>query len=148
MFSLIIPVYKNEGSIPDLLQAISALHQQLQPFEAVFVVDGSPDRSYELLKEQLAQQDFPSQLLLLSRNFGSFAAIRQGLATAQGDYFGVMAADLQEPPELIIEMATKLRADEADIVIGERQQRDDPLAQRLPAQLFWGAYRRYVVPDM
>lgn len=148
MFSLIIPVYKNEGSIPDLLQAISQLHAQLQPFEAVFVVDGSPDRCYEILKEQLPQQDFPAQLLLLSRNFGSFAAIRQGLGAAKGDYFGVMAADLQEPPELIVKMAAALRADEADVTIGVREQRDDPFLQRLPAELFWGAYRRYVVPAM
>lgn len=148
MFSLIIPVYKNEGSIADLLQAISQLYAELQPFEAVFVVDGSPDCSYEILNELLPQQDFPAQLLLLSRNFGSFAAIRQGLAAAKGDYFGVMAADLQEPPELIVEMAAALRADEADVTIGVREQRDDPLMQRLPAQLFWGAYRRYVVPAM
>lgn len=148
MFSLIIPVYKNEGSLPDLLKAIEKLHVQLQPFEAVFVIDGSPDRCYEILKQQLPQQSFPSQLLLLSRNFGSFAAIRQGLTAAKGQYFGVMAADLQEPPELILEMAALLRKDEADVVIGERAQRDDPLLQRLPAELFWGAYRRYVVPDM
>lgn len=148
MFSLVIPVYKNEGSIPDLLRAIEKLHSQLQPFEAVFVVDGSPDRCYELLKKQLPQQSFPSQLLLLSRNFGSFAAIRQGLAAAKGNYFGVMAADLQEPPELIIEMAAQLRTTNYDVAIGEREQRDDPFMQRLPAQLFWGAYRRYVVSDM
>lgn len=148
MFSLIIPVYKNEGSLPDLLQAVSQLHAQLQPFEAVFVVDGSPDRCYERLKEQLPLQDFPAQLLLLSRNFGSFAAIRQGLGAAKGDYYGVMAADLQEPPELIVEMASALRADEADVTVGVREQRDDPLLQRLPAQLFWGAYRRYVIPAM
>lgn len=148
MFSLVIPVYKNEGSIPDLLRAIEKLHRQLQPFEAVFVVDGSPDRCYELLKKQLPQQSFPSQLLLLSRNFGSFAAIRQGLAAAKGNYFGVMAADLQEPPELIIEMAAQLRTNHYDVAIGEREQRDDPFMQRLPAQLFWGAYRRYVVSDM
>lgn len=148
MFSLIIPVYKNEGSIPDLLQAVSQLHAQLQPFEAVFVVDGSPDRCYELLQEQLPLQDFPAQLLLLSRNFGSFAAVRQGLSAAKGEYYGVMAADLQEPPELIVKMATALRANEADVTVGVREQRDDSLLQRLPAQLFWGAYRRYVVPDM
>lgn len=148
MFSLIIPVYKNEESIPDLLQAIKKLHAQLQPFEAVFVVDGSPDRCYELLKNQLPQQSFPSQLLLLSRNFGSFAAIRQGLAAAKGNYFGVMAADLQEPPELILKMAQLLRTTNYDVVIGKREQRDDPFLQRLPAKLFWGIYRRYVVSDM
>lgn len=149
MLSLVIPVYRNEGSLPDLLQAVAGLHQALAgAFEAVFVVDGSPDRCYEVLRERLPGCAFPSQLVLLSRNFGSFAAIRSGLEVARGETFAVMAADLQEPPELVLQMQALLAQDAADVVVGVREGRDEPLSQRLPAQLFWGFYRRYVVPEM
>src|SRR5262245_49343053 len=100
--SLIIPVYKNEENIDDLLMALGSLQKTLEgSLEVVFVVDGSPDRSYLLLAQALPTSPFPSQLLALSRNFGSFAAIRHGIEVAQGKYCAVMAADLQEPPELV-----------------------------------------------
>src|SRR6185369_6879436 len=71
--SLIIPVYKNEENIEDLLQAINLLQSKVVGgFEVVFVVDGSPDRSYLLLAQALPTCLFTSQLLALSRNFGSF----------------------------------------------------------------------------
>lgn len=116
--------------------------------EAVFVVDGSPDQSFELLRAALDRLSFPAQLLAHSRNFGSFPAIRTGLAAARGDYFGVMAADLQEPPELLISFFKALALDECDVAIGTRMGRNDPYASRLASGIFWGLYRRLVVRDM
>ena len=116
--------------------------------ETVFVVDGSPDRCYEILRERLPKCAFRSRLILLSRNFGSFAAIRAGLEIANGQYFAVMAADLQEPPELVLKMHKILAQDQADIVVAVREARMEPLLKRLPAQVFWGLYRRYVVPEV
>ncbi len=147
--SLIIPVYKNEDSVADLLQALAALDRALEGrLEVVFVVDGSPDRCHELLLAQLPHQPFSAQLILLSRNFGSFAAVRMGLTHATGTAFAVMAADLQEPPELIIKMFSVLSRNACDIVVGVRTTRGDPLLQRWPAKLFWAGYRRWVVPQM
>lgn len=149
VYSLIVPVYRNEGSIPDLLGAIEELHDALGGrLEAVFVVDGSPDRSAELLQALLPAQRFAARLVLLSRNFGAFAAIRVGLQHATGDHFAVMAADLQEPPELALEFFRTLAADEYDVVVGTREGRADPLGSRLAAGAFWGVYRRLVVRDM
>lgn len=149
MLTLVIPVYRNEDSIPDLLVAIEQLYRQLDgEMETVFVVDGSPDRCYEILRAELPEKPFPAQLVLLSRNFGSFQAIRVGLQLGHGDRFAVMAADLQEPPELILEMDRSLREDHVDVVIGVRDGRQDPLLSRIPAQVFWSLYRRYVVPDI
>lgn len=149
MLSLIVPVYRNEGSLPDLLKAIESLNQVVGvAFEAVFVVDGSPDRSYEILRERLPASTFSSQLLLLSRNFGSFAAIRAGLRAGQGDCFAVMAADLQEPPELVQRMSVLLHEDEADVVLGVRNARQDPAMSKITAGLFWNLYRRFVVADV
>ena len=149
MLSLIIPVYRNEGSIPDLLGAVQGLHQQLAgALQVVFVVDGSPDRCHELLRTQLPATGLNATLVLLTRNFGAFAAVRMGLQHATGDFFAVMAADLQEPPELVLQMQAVLARGDADVVVAERALRHDPFMQRWQAQLFWAAYRRWVVPDM
>jgi len=143
--SLVIPVYLNEASIPDLLAALSALSERLpDPLEVVFVVDGSPDNSHERLADALPSMPFTSQLLLHSRNFGSFAAIRTGLAAARGDYLGVMAADLQEPPELAEKFFHALREDEVDVVVGSRDSRYDPLSSRLASTAFWWLYRKLI----
>jgi glycosyltransferase involved in cell wall biosynthesis len=148
-FSVIVPVYKNEANIPCLLQTLAAMNAELNgEMEAVFVVDGSPDQSYALLHEAIDNCSFPAQLLVHSRNFGSFPAIRTGLNVARGDFFGVMAADLQEPPELLIAFFKALEADECDVAIGSRIGRNDPLSSRIASAIFWGLYKRLVVHDM
>lgn len=148
-YSLIVPVYMNEASIPRLLQAVTTMAEALEgEMEAVFVVDGSPDRSFELLRAGVDSAPFAAQLLAHSRNFGSFAAIRTGLQAARGEFFGIMAADLQEPPDLLLGFFRALDADECDVAIGTRARRDDPFASRLASRLFWGLYRRLVVKQM
>nr|WP_272904080.1 glycosyltransferase family 2 protein [Pseudomonas petrae] len=149
MLTLVIPVYRNESNLPDLLLAISALNGELNnDLEIVFVVDGSPDRCYEILRAELPLQPFRSKLILLSRNFGSFMAIRTGLQNGSGDRFAVMAADLQEPPELVLEMNSVLLRQDIDVVVGVREGRQDPWATRTASKIFWGLYRRYVIPEI
>ncbi len=95
-YSLIIPVYRNEETLDALLAALQGIAAELDGrLEVVFVVDGSPDRSYPILRDRLPTAGFPSQLVCLSRNFGSFAAIRMGLEAGHGPYYAVLAADLQ-----------------------------------------------------
>ena len=149
MFSLIIPIYKNEANLPRLLTVVAALSERLEGgLEIVFVVDGSPDRCHEILQQELRRAPFRSQLLLLSRNFGSFAAVTAGLQAARGDFFAVLAADLQEPPELIEQFFRLLERDDADIVFGYRESRSDPFFSKLASTAFWSLYRRFVVKDM
>jgi glycosyltransferase involved in cell wall biosynthesis len=145
MFSLIVPVYRNEASIPALLERLEDLNRTMKgDFEAVLVVDGSPDRSLELLTSALPHAGFLAQVISLSRNFGAFPAITAGLANARGDMFAVMAADLQEPPELIIEIRRQLETQRFDVVVGTRAKRDDPLSSRLFSMVFWGLYKAFV----
>jgi glycosyltransferase involved in cell wall biosynthesis len=149
MNSLVIPVFRNEESLPDLLAALSDLNRRLEgSLEVVFVVDGSPDRSYGLLAERLPGSGLHAKLLLLSRNFGSFAAIRAGLAAGSGENFAVMAADLQEPPELVERFFSILATGEADVVIGSRESRADSWATRVAARVFWRLYRKLVVREV
>lgn len=149
MISVVVPVYKNSANIPPLVAAMQDLAKTLPgQLETVFVVDGSPDDSYAQLAAALPGSGLTAQLLLLSRNFGSFAAIRAGLAAARGDCFGVMAADLQEPPELMREFHRALTAGEADLAIGTRTARKDPLTSSLFSRLFWGFYKRYVQKEI
>ncbi len=149
MYSLIVPVYRNEASLPELLDAIEGIAARLDgSLQAVFIVDGSPDRSHEVLERALPGRRFASVLLLLSRNFGSFAAIRVGLAHATGAHVAIMAADLQEPPELVLEFFRRLATGAVDVVVGTRRRREDPLPSRVASRLFWGLYRRFIVREI
>jgi glycosyltransferase involved in cell wall biosynthesis len=149
VLSLVIPVYRNESGVPALLEAVEDLAKSVgSAFEAVFVVDGSPDRCYALLREALPRAPYRSRLVLLARNFGSFAAIRAGLGAGDGTHFAVMAADLQEPPELVLQMDRVLRTEPVDVVIAARNDRSDPLFSRLSSGMFWWFYRRFVIPEI
>lgn len=152
MLSIVIPVYRNQESLADLLATLSTLAHELrvsagQTLEAVFVVDGSPDDSFALLNSQLPTASFASKLILHSRNFGSFAAIRTGLTAAAGEHFAVMAADLQEPPGLMALFFKALLADECDVVVGCREKRDDAYLSRLASSIFWRFYRAFVMRE-
>lgn len=148
-YSLVIPVYRNSENIVDLLQACRGLHADLDgQLETIFVVDGSPDDSYAQLYSRLPASGLRAQLISLSRNFGSFAAIREGLLQARGQYVAVMAADLQEPPELVLEFFERLQSGEGDIAFGLRQSREDPLLSKLFSTAFWWVYRRFVQPEV
>src|SRR4051794_22578740 len=104
MYTLVIPIYRNRESLPDLLEQIHALQRSLPgALESVFVVDGSPDDSHAWLRDALPRSGLNAKLVLLTRNFGSFAAARAGLTEGSGEYFAVISADLQEPPDLAAE---------------------------------------------
>ena len=68
-YSVVVPVFRSEATLPELLTQVASLRMDA-PAEIVFVIDGSPDNSYALLKTRLPTMPFPSQLICLSRNFG------------------------------------------------------------------------------
>jgi polyisoprenyl-phosphate glycosyltransferase len=145
----VVPVYGNEATIPALISRLATLSQEIDGgFEAVFVVDGSPDGSLLLLRRLLPDSGLQSQLVTLSRNYGSFAAIRAGLAVARGEYVAVMAADLQEPVSLVEDIFRQLSTGEFDVAVGVRAGRNDPALSSTASRAFWGFYRRYVQKDL
>jgi polyisoprenyl-phosphate glycosyltransferase len=149
VLSLIVPIYKNEENLERLLNELGVLQScVVGGFEVVFVVDGSPDRCFQMLRERLPGIGFPSQLLSLSRSYGSFAAISAGLLAGKGDFFAVLSADLQEPPALILRFLDILRSGEADVVFGCRTERSDPWISELFSRGFWWVYRKLVIPEL
>lgn len=148
-YSLVIPIYGNELNLPDLFIALENLAKQIGPdFEVVFVVDGSPDNCFAILQERLADLPFAAQLIAHSRNFGAFTAVRTGMENAKGEFVAAMAADLQEPPELITTFFQKLADDEADVVFGKRESREDPPLRRFLANTYWSLYRKFVIAEI
>ena len=149
MLSIVIPVFKNENNIDRLVQELERITLLAPvPIEVVVVVDGSPDRSLELLQRALPRAIFPSVLVSLSRNFGAFNAVRCGLEQASGDYIAVLAADLQEPADLALTFLDILRRDQADIAFATQSSRDDPWFDEMSSRAFWALYRRWVLPEL
>lgn len=147
--SIVFPIYRNEENISSLVEAVSNFHDKYAgDIDFVFVVDGSPDESGVRLMTALKHSEYNYQIVFHSRNFGAFTAIRTGMEYAKGDYVSAMAADLQEPPDLIVEFFSRLENDVCDVVFGKRVGRDDPAVSRFLSRIFWGIYRRFVLQGM
>ena len=148
LFSIVVPVYHNAHSLPDLLlemQAVAARNPD-DDFEFIFVDDGSGDDSFAVLN-RLAQSEPRMRVVKLSRNFGSNPAIMAGLAQVQGDAVAVIAADLQDPPALIHDMLELWRGGRK-VVIAARREREDPFLSVLLADAFYKLFRRYAIKTM
>lgn len=144
-YSVVVPVYRNEESLERVIVVLSELASAFDGrLEAVFVVDGSPDGSIDVLRKTLPTSTLSAQVISLARNFGSFSAIRVGMAHAKGDYLAVMSADLQEPTSLIKEFLDRLADDSCDVVVGRRSARSDPTFASILSRGYWRLYRRFV----
>lgn len=148
LISIVVPVYHNAGSLPDLLEAFRKLaaRNSDDTFEFVFVDDGSTDNSLAVLTE-LAGHEARMRVVKLSRNFGSNAAIFAGLSQARGDAVAVIAADLQDPPALIHDMLAHWRAG-TKVVLAARESREDPFLTALISDLFYSLFRRFAIRTM
>lgn len=146
--TVVVPVYKNRDSLPALCRQIGTLDTGKVVLDVVFVVDGSPDDSADVLRSCAHEVGGAVVIVELSRNFGSFAAIREGLRRATGDVVAVIAADLQEPPDLVPRLVAALQQSDADVALGTREARADPSGARLSSATFWMLYRWLVQPEM
>ena len=142
--SVVIPVYYNEGSLPELFAELMRVEEILRrsrgiELELIFVDDGSGDNSFaELMKIKQIRPD--TCVVKLARNFGAIHAIKTGLQYVTGDCFTMLAADLQDPPELLVEMADKWLAG-SKFVICVRESRQDPFLSKAFARLYYGILR-------
>lgn len=145
--SLVIPVYFNADSLPALFGELKNLEHQLLDrridLELIFVNDGSGDASLQELLKIKAERN-ATKVISLSRNFGVVAATKTGLRFVTGDAFGVLAADLQDPPGQILQMVDHWIGGHK-FVVSVRATRGDPLITRLFARLFYTVVRVLVV---
>jgi glycosyltransferase involved in cell wall biosynthesis len=146
--SVVVPVYHNAASLPDLLARLQALASRHTGdlFEFVCVDDGSRDDSFTVLKRLQAAEP-RLRVVKLSRNFGSNAALLAGLSHANGDVIATISADLQDPPETLDPMLARWR-DGKKVVLAAREGRDDPPATAFLANLFYRLFRRYAISTM
>ncbi|GGE27846.1 glycosyltransferase family 2 protein [Streptococcus himalayensis] len=139
MLSIIIPCFNEEESIPLFFAAVEKIKKELHTeIEYIFINDGSQDRTLEVLRD-LSQSYSHVHYLSFSRNFGKEAALYAGLEHARGDLVTVMDVDLQDPPELLIEMKDMLEVDkDLDCVGTRRTTRDgEPPIRSFFAKLFY-----------
>jgi polyisoprenyl-phosphate glycosyltransferase len=137
-YSLIIPVYNEEETLPELSRRVLAVMDQLQgPSELILVNDGSADRTLDLLRH-LHQQDRRICYISLARNFGHQIAVSAGLNFARGQAAIILDADLQDPPELIPELIGQWQAGYQVVYAQRRQRRQEAWLKRL---LAYGFYR-------
>ncbi len=148
--SVIIPVYFNEESLHEtysVLKKVLIENSARFEHEIILVDDGSKDRSYTVMQEISAGDD-SVKLVKLSKNHGSYVAILSGMNFASGDAMMYMAADLQDPPELIARMYDEwIKGNKKDIVLCVRKSRTDPFLSRVFSAVFYKIFRALVLPD-
>ncbi|HEY5257987.1 MAG TPA: glycosyltransferase family 2 protein [Candidatus Baltobacteraceae bacterium] len=149
LLSVVVPVYYNEASLPELFAELLTFEEQLLQrdveLELIFVNDGSGDRSLaELLAIKKARPT--TKVISLSRNFGAVAASKTGFSFVTGDAFILLAADLQDHPRQILLMLDHWLAG-SKFVISTRATRKDPPTSMLLAWLYYRVITRIVLAD-
>lgn len=135
--SVIIPIYNEEGNIPLLYQRVkSVIDEAGLGYELFFINDGSRDRSMALIRE-LASNDPQVKYIDFSRNFGHQIAVSAGIDHVQGNRIAIIDADLQDPPEMILEMYRKM--DEGfEVVYAKRRSRQgESFLKKFTARQFY-----------
>ena len=141
--SVIIPLYNEAESLPELSAWIARVMQENAfSYEVLMVDDGSTDDSWAVVKS-LAGADPHVHGISFRRNYGKSAALFCGFAKAEGDVVITMDADLQDSPDEIPALVSKIREEGYDVVSGWKQHRqDNPLTKNLPSKLYNATARR------
>jgi dolichol-phosphate mannosyltransferase len=146
--SIVVPVYNEEGNIPELYRRLTEVLRGVgASYEVILVDDGSHDRTWEMVCD-LSARDPRVKGVSFSRNFGHQMAFTAGLERADGDAVVIMDADLQDPPELIPELAARWREGN-DVVYAVRAKRAGETAFKLvTAAAFYRLLRRITRVDI
>lgn len=145
LFSVIIPIYKNEKNLPITIPYIVEQIKKFDKYdvEIILVNDGSPDNSYELMKHYKSEYPDLIRIASLSRNFGQSAAMRCGMDLARGDVLGFISADLQDPFELFGEMLKEWE-NGYKVVIATRGNREEKGLGVVCSKLFHRIVKKHV----
>ena len=147
-YSLIIPIYNEEETIPELYRRVSAVMDSLDDsVELILINDGSRDRSLNLMRE-LQERDARVCYISFARNFGHQAAVTAGLNFARGQVIVVLDADLQDPPELIPKMIESWQAGYHVVYAQRTKRKKESWFKRLTAYVFYRLLRRLADVDI
>lgn len=147
-YSIVIPVHDEAQCLPELIERLTDLMGRLDgPAEVLLVDDGSHDGSYELML-RAREADPRFRLIQLSRNFGHQAALTAGLDHAQGRAVIAMDADLQDPPEVVLDMAAKWREGYEVVHAVRSERRGETGSKRATASLYYSLLRRLTDVDV
>jgi polyisoprenyl-phosphate glycosyltransferase len=136
-YSIVAPIYNEEGNIPDLYDRIVKIMDSTgESWELVTVNDGSHDRSVELL-EELSKKDHRVKVVNFARNFGHQLAVTAGLHYTSGDAVVIIDADLQDPPELILEMIERWKAGYQVVYAVRQERKGESWFKLLTAKVFY-----------
>ena len=145
-YSIVIPVFQNERTLNDLYEQIkkAIIFQNIKlNGEIIFVDDGSTDQSYKKLMEIKNLDDkINCTVIKLTRNFGQGAAIFAGYEYAKGNCVINLAADLQDPPEVVDKMLKDYFSSNYDAIIPVRRSRDDSLYRKVGSYIFYWLIRK------
>ena len=145
--SIVVPIYKNQDNIrPFYNDFTDNIKPFIDDYEIIMVHDASPDGSWNIMKE-IAESDNKIKLIKLSRNFGAIAASFTGIQYSEGDCVTVKACDLQEPPELTVNMYNMWK-NGSKSVIAIRESRDDPWYTTIFSNMYYWLIRKMVISDM
>lgn len=134
--SIIVPLYNEEESLPELSEWIGRVCDKARlSYEIVFVDDGSSDTSWQVV-ESLIQKNPDLKGIKFRRNYGKSAALNNGFEAAIGDVVITMDADLQDSPDEIPGLYHMIKDDGFDLVSGWKKKRHDPLGKTLPSKFF------------
>ena len=140
--SVVIPLYNEEESIPELYAWIERVMKEKKfSYEVIFINDGSTDRSWEIIAE-LSEKCPEVKGIKFRRNYGKSPALFCGFKAAQGDVVITMDADLQDSPDEIPGLYHMIMDEGYDLVSGYKQVRHDPLSKTLPTKLFNATARK------
>lgn len=140
--SVVIPLFNEEESLPELYAWIERVMQQnAYSYEVIFVNDGSTDGSWNVIQRLAAQSEYVRGICF-RRNYGKSPALYCGFKEAQGNVVITMDADLQDSPDEIPELYRMITVDGYDLVSGYKQKRYDPLSKTLPTKLFNATARK------
>lgn len=149
--SIVVPCYNEQESLPLFYEAIVKVAKKMSKkviFEFLFVNDGSRDQTLDIARK-LAKKDERVHYISFSRNFGKEAAMYAGLEHASGDYIAVMDADLQDPPEMLLEMYDLIKQEDYDCVGTRRVTRKgEPPIRSFFARCFYKIINRMSKVEM
>ena len=145
--TVVVPIYKSQDHIPKLFEYIQQIGDAVGDVEIVFVIDGTPDNSEQIILLEAKNYAFKIKLVRLSRNFGVGPALHAALSHVTTSSLVIFGSDLQEPVKLYIEFFRRLEAGEADVFLGERLSRDDPFSMRFFSTVFWWVNRKFINSD-